>query len=556
MDAATGGDQDAPAKARGDIGGLLHGNIHVVDLVVIAIEVAGPSVIAPVLVLTIGAVHGGADGDIGIVDGGHVYVGHEAEIEGLLRLAADLVGADGVIHHVGKLLELGGIVDQEVAVIGLGQLCLLGKLHSNVPIGAAAALHSELDVRHLAGLAAVPILGDLVAAVGLLFDAGIGTGIVRIHRHLKGIVLAHPVEAGLVHLRRQNDALIERHVDLGRPGGHIRRNHHIALLDGDVGQLRGGGRRGCTGRTFNGLALGVYGFHRDSGGTHALEGHEAVLVYRGHALVGGRPLDILDVRGSVLCRSRQLLSRVLGVIATQICTGGAVTRGVLDGELTGYGARKGQLKTSRQVAAIGGEGGGAQTLGGDPAEVLAIVHLVLHCGHALVTDLPGDGGVSAFLRLELSADRGGIAAADGIKRQRKLFACKFIVGGSPHQLEAGDLGLCGHTGDGDGAGDIIGIGNSYRHTIVANIARGVFPGACYVDFIVSIMSAILHRECKLENLTVAGVIIQAVNHDSVCRGVRRHSIVLHDGRRACKGQRCFIVLQGKLCRNKSECVIG
>lgn len=211
----------------------------------VSVKVAAPGIIPAAGVATELSVDGGADGDIGVVDGGHIDVGHEAKIEGLLRLAADLIGADGVIHQVSKFLQFRGIMDQEVAVRCLGQVCLLGKLHGNVPVGTGAALHGKLDVSHLAGFAAIPILGDLVAAVILLFNAGAGTGIVGIHRQLKGIVLAHPVEAGFVHLRRQSDALVERHEDLGRPGGHICGNHHIALLDGDVGQVRG--RGSCRG---------------------------------------------------------------------------------------------------------------------------------------------------------------------------------------------------------------------------------------------------------------------------------------------------------------------
>ena len=562
VDAAAGGDQDAPAKARGDLGGLLHGNIHVVDLVVVAIEVAGPSVIAPGLVLTVGPIHGGADGDVGIVDGGHVDVGHEAEIEVLLRPAADLVGADGVIHQVGKLLEVGGGINLVVTVCGLGQVRLIGELQLDIAaLEIAANGGPEIEVNELTGFGAtflfnqpgaVRLLGDTRTGLAVVIVAGSGDHI--------GILLAHPGEGGLVNLGRHGERLIDGDIQLrGYFAGRLGGDSLTASLDLDGGQLAAIHLHVNGHGALDGFTLGVGALGRDGGRAKAGDGDQAgICVHLEYVFIAGGPGDVLDNGEGVGGRRLHLLGGSLGVGAVQIEGLVALVRRGLYLESCGHGARKGQLKAGLQVAAVGGEGGGAQTLGSDLTEVLAGggIYIVLHCGHVLVADRPGDGGVSAFLRLELSADRGGIAAADGVKRQLKLCTCEFIVGGSPHQLEAGDLGLCGHAGDGDGAGDIIGIGNSYRHTIIANIARGVFPGTGYVDFIVSIMSAILHRECKLENLTVAGVIIQAVNHDSVCRGVRRHSIVLHDGRRACKGQRCFIVLQGKLCRNKSECVIG
>ena len=201
------------------------------------------------------------------------------------------------------------------------------------------------------------------------------------------------------------------------------------------------------------------------------------------------------MRGDVLCRSRQLLSRILGIAAAQIYTGRAVTRGVLDGELIGHGPRNGQLKAGRQIAAVGGEGGGAQALGNDLAEVLfgGGVYIVLHRGHILVTDLPGDGGVGAFLRLELSADRGGIGAAEVINRQCKLFACKLGVGGSPHQLEAGDLRLRRRAGNSDAAG--FKLDGKCLH-VVLFVVLYKFKSIIghQADGILTIFRTILHRE--------------------------------------------------------------
>ena len=461
VDAAAGGDEDAPAKARGDLGGLLHGNVHIVDLVVIAVEVAGPSVIAPGLDLTVGPIHGGADGDIGVVDGGHVDVGHEAKIEGLLRLAADLIGADGVIHQVSKFLQFRGIMDQEVAVRCLGQVCLLGKLHGNVPVGTGAALHGELDVSHLAGFAAIPILGDLVAAVILLFNAGAGTGIVGIHRQLKGIVLTHPVEAGLVHLRRQSDALVERHEDLWRPGGHICGNHHTALLDGDVGQVRGRGSCRGAGRGREDSAGDALGRYVDFGCAHTHKGHQTVLVHLGNTLVVRGPLDILEDRGFIPRRRLQLHRRVLGVIAIQIYAGRAVARGVLDGKVILPYIRplNGQLEALRHISAGRGNGRSAQALSRDVAPGRAVVHIRLDLGDIVVLIDPGDGRVRALIRIEFYADAPVIVPGRRKIVQRQRVLILFICGGRSEELDVSDLRLCGHAGDGDGAGGEGYVGN-------------------------------------------------------------------------------------------------
>ena len=446
VDAAAGGDQDAPAKARGDLGGLLHGNIHVVDLVVVAIEVAGPSVIAPGLVLTVGPIHGGADGDVGIVDGGHVDVGHEAEIEVLLRPAADLVGADGVIHQVGKLLEVGGGINLVVTVCGLGQVRLIGELQLDIAaLEIAANGGPEIEVNELTGFGAT-FLFNQPGAVRLLGDTrtGLAVGIVAGSGDHIGILLAHPGEGGLVNLGRHGERLIDGDIQLrGYFAGRLGGDSLTASLDRDGGQLAAihlhvnghGALDGCT--------LGVGALGRDGGRAKAGDGDQAgICVHLEYVFIAGGPGDVLDNGEGVGGRRLHLLGGSLGVGAVQIEGLVALVRRGLYLEFCGHGARKGQLKAGLQVAAVGGEGGGAQTLGSDLTEVLAGggIYIVLHCGHVLVANRPGDGGVSAFLRLELSADRGGIAAADGVKRQLKLCTCEFIVGGGPHQLEAGDLG--------------------------------------------------------------------------------------------------------------------
>ena len=87
---------------------------------VVSVKVAAPGIILLTGIVTEFPVDGRADGNVSAIDGGHVDVIHQAEIQILLRLATYSIGAGGVIHQIGKLLEIVGVVNLKITVLRLG----------------------------------------------------------------------------------------------------------------------------------------------------------------------------------------------------------------------------------------------------------------------------------------------------------------------------------------------------------------------------------------------------------------------------------------------------
>ena len=118
--ASGGGEDDATVIPLRHIAAVLGSIINVINPVTITVKVAAPRIILTAGITAEFPVDGRADGNIGIIDGGHVDVIHQAEIQILLRLATYSIGAGGVIHQIGKLLEIVGVVNLKITVLRLG----------------------------------------------------------------------------------------------------------------------------------------------------------------------------------------------------------------------------------------------------------------------------------------------------------------------------------------------------------------------------------------------------------------------------------------------------